>query len=416
MSANLEKATLLFERNRFREAEEELRFAVAQEPEDGYAHALLAITLSRQGRHLEAVEMARIARGLTPDDSYCSFAHALVLNEMDKLVEARQAILDAIRMNPYDARYYRVLSQTYAEEHNWSDALSAAEEGLRIDPQSIGCANLRAIALVQLGRKGEAGATISSALERDPSNPYSHANQGWTLLHQNKPQEAMAHFGEALRLEPNMQWAQAGIVEAMKARNYIYRVMLSYFLWMSRLSTRARWGIILGAFFGYRFVTTLSETSPTLASILQPLIYLYLLFVYLTWTSPTLFDLFLRFNKFGRLALPRRKIVASNWVALCLGAAVFSLATAYIVSDIFISDSLINAAIRFMFLVIPVAYTFRLNNEQHFKISGLYTIALTVFVLLELFVRFMSGQASIFGALFWLGIVAYVWLANLVLK
>ena len=61
------------------------------------------------------------------------------------------------------------------------------------------------------------------------------------VLHQAQPKAALEHFREALRLDPNLQYAQAGIVEALKARNPIYRWMLGYFLWMGRLSDRAKW-------------------------------------------------------------------------------------------------------------------------------------------------------------------------------
>jgi hypothetical protein len=45
---------------------------------------------------------------------------------------------------------------------------------------------------------------------------------------------------------------------------------------------------------------------------------LYILFVVLTWTASPLFNLLLRLNRFGRLALSREQIVASNWIGSCL--------------------------------------------------------------------------------------------------
>ena len=34
----------------------------------------------------------------------------------------------------------------------------------------------------------------------------------------------------------------------MKARNPVYRALLAYFLWMSRLSGGQRWGVIIGGY------------------------------------------------------------------------------------------------------------------------------------------------------------------------
>ena len=92
------------------------------------------------------------------------------------------------------------------------------------------------MALVQLGRKDEAQQTLGSALANDPENALTHANQGWALLHRGDHAKALEHFREALRIDPELDWARAGIVEALKARHLIYRVMLRFFLWMGRQS------------------------------------------------------------------------------------------------------------------------------------------------------------------------------------
>ena len=118
--------------------------------------------------------------------------------------------------------------------------------------------NLRAMALVNLGRKREAAEAMRGTLAKDPQNAFSHANQGWTLLHQGDHAQGLEHFREALRIDPELDWAAAGTVEALKARHLLYRLMLRYFLWMSRLGGRARWGVILGVLFASRS----SETPP----------------------------------------------------------------------------------------------------------------------------------------------------------
>ncbi len=100
----------------------------------------------------------------------------------------------------------------------------------------------------------------------NPNNPNTHANLGWALLHKGEHEKAMIHFREALRLDPELQWAQQGIVEALKARHFIYRVMLKYFLWMSRLGSRAQWGVILGAYFGHRVFRNIAQFNKSFSS------------------------------------------------------------------------------------------------------------------------------------------------------
>src|SRR5690606_1373599 len=149
-----------------------------------------------------------------------------------------------------NADFYAQLATVLFQQKKWQAALDASLEGLKFDAEHTGCTHLRSMALTQLGRQQEAIATVDSALARDPDNEYAHTNKGWALLHEGKPKEALEHFREALRLDPNYEYAQHGIVEALKARNFIYRWMLAYFLWMSRLSDRAKWGVILGGYFG----------------------------------------------------------------------------------------------------------------------------------------------------------------------
>src|SRR5206468_3894993 len=147
----------------------------------------------------------------------------------------------------------------------------AAEQGLQLDPEHVGCANLRAMAMVKLGRKAEAGATIDAALAKNPDNALTHANQGWTLLEKGDAKKALEHFCEALRLDPENAWARHGIVEALKARNLIYAVMLKYFLWMSKLSRQAQWAIILIGYFGNQMLGSMARTNPRLAPWVLPL-------------------------------------------------------------------------------------------------------------------------------------------------
>ena len=66
------------------------------------------------------------------------------------------------------------------------------------------------MALVRLGRRDEAGATLEAALARDPENAVTHANQGWARLHAGDFRGALEHFREALRLNPSLEWARAG--------------------------------------------------------------------------------------------------------------------------------------------------------------------------------------------------------------
>ena len=154
---------------------------------------------------------------LGPDLPFPHYALAEVWLARNRLKASLAAVNEAIRLNPEDVHHFALLSRIHFGRSSWQAGLEAAEAGLAIDPESVPCTNLRAMCLVRLGRKAEAGATIDAALA-EPEIALTHANQGWTLLEQRKPQKAMEHFREALRIDPELEWARVGIVEAMKGR------------------------------------------------------------------------------------------------------------------------------------------------------------------------------------------------------
>jgi Tfp pilus assembly protein PilF len=321
----LQRALVLQQQGRHEMAEKELRQHLVQQPNDAFAHALLAVSLVEQERFDEAEHTARDAVGGAPDMAFCHYAMARVLSARNQEAGAAGAIREAIRLEPTDADYHAMLAGIEFDRRDWTAALSAAETGLQFDPEHVGCNNLRAMALVKLGRKAEAGATIERTLARDPDDAFSHANQGWTLLEQGRRKEAMHHFRESLRLDPTNDWARAGLVEGLKSGNPLYAVMLKYFLWMQKLSDGARWGILIGGYLLNRLMGGLARSNPDLAPWLLPLRVLYVTFAVFTWLAYPLFNLMLFLHPLGRHALDREQRVQAGWVGTCIGLALASL-------------------------------------------------------------------------------------------
>jgi hypothetical protein len=79
--------------------------------------------------------------------------------------------------------------------------------------------------------------------------------------------------------------------------------------------------VVLGLFFGRRFLTDLSERHPEFAPFVTPLVVVLTAFALLTWLAEPVFNLLLRLDRFGRYALSDEEIAASNRVGACLVAA-----------------------------------------------------------------------------------------------
>ena len=326
-----DRAMILFQQRRYDDAERELRSALGQQPHDPRLHAVLAMTLAHQDRFADASAEADQAVGLGPDLAFAHFVRGLVLLMRHRHNEAEAPAAQAVALNPYDAEYHWLLGAIQFEQRKYPIALESADLGLSIDPEHAGCINLRAMTLVKLGRKDEAGQAIDAALAKDPENAHTHANRGWTLLHQGDHKKALEHFREALRLDPELDWARAGIVEALKAKNPIYRVLLRYFLWSGNLSPGAQWGIVIGGYLGFRGLSSIAASNPAAATYIRPVLIAYVVFAIMTWLADPLFNLLLRLSKFGRYALSKRQTWASNvlgtLIAGCAASAIAGLAT-----------------------------------------------------------------------------------------
>jgi tetratricopeptide (TPR) repeat protein len=372
MDKHVQRAEVLIGQGRYDLAEPELGRALNVDPDNGLLHALRAMCLCHREAYDEATDEAQTAIRLEPDLPFGHYQLAQVYLQRDWYDEAYRAIQEALRLEPDNPHHHGLLAAIWFTRRDWSAALDAAKEGLALDPEDPQCNNLRAMALTQLGRTAEAGATLASTLARDPENAFSHTNQGWRLLHEGDRQKAFEHFREALRLEPGMEFAQAGIVEAMKSKNVIYRLMLKYFLWMGRLSGTLQWVFILGFFIGARVLRAAAQQKPALAPYITPLLIAYMIFAVLSWIASPLFNLLLRLDKFGRHALSRDQIVASNWVG-----AIFFLALGGLLVWLITGEVLAFLVMAFFgFLLLPVSAIFKCWRGWPRRLMTLYTVGL----------------------------------------
>ncbi len=408
MSVDIERAQLLISQSRFDMAETALRAALSSDPDDYRAHALLAYCLLRLGRKPESLTEADTAVSKGPGAPYAYYIRALALVELGRRMEAKAAAREAIQLDPSDADYFALLGGIHLDDRQWTEALKSAESALVLDAEHVQGANVRAAALVKLGRGVEAGQTLDSALAREPESAVTHANMGWTLLERGDHKKALEHFREALRLDPEQEWAREGIVESMKARNPAYRLMLQYFFFMSKLSSKGQWGVILVALVGTRLLRATARAYPPFEPAAMVIGILYVLFMVATWLARPLFDLVLRLDRFGRLCLSRDQIKGSNWLGLTLlSSAVFlalRFATGY--------EDLLSASIGCLALSVPVAGVYLTANPKRRRFRAVYSIALGLLGICGLVLPDEKYRV-LSGGLFVGGLVVYTWVANL---
>ncbi|HEY5753931.1 MAG TPA: tetratricopeptide repeat protein [Chthoniobacterales bacterium] len=387
MNTHLTRGHLFYEHRRFTEAAEQFRQALGADPNDPSAKSWLALCLLEERKFEEATRLAEESIHAAPDDEFSHYVLARTLWARNRRREALASVREAIRLQPYDAANFALESQIHLDLRDWQAALDSADRGLEIDPENVGCNNLRSIALTKLGRGADASTTMASVLARHPEDAVSHATQGWNYLHGGKTKVALDHFREAMRLDPNQEWARAGIVEALKARNPIYGLLLRYFLWMSRLSGPAQGFIILGAYFGNQLLRNVAQAQPALAPWILPIQIAYIVFALSTWLASPFFDLVLRLDKYGRHALSREQTIGSNWLGLCLAIAVAGLIGCLFAG---FDSPWFWILVVFGIITIPVSGIFRVSEGWPRVAVSIVSVALA-----------LLGTGAI--TLFWLG-------------
>ena len=193
--------------------------------------------------------------------------------------------------------------------------------------------------------------------------------------------------------------------------------MLGFFLWMGRQSSVAQWAVVLGFVFGRQALAGLARSAPALAPFITPILVLSFGFLLMTWISSPLFNLTLRFNQFGRLALSREQRAQSNWIGACFFLALALFAT-YLATG---NDLAFLVMMYFGFLLFPMAMAFGLPTGRPRLLGFAYTAAVALvgatalgWIVLAPGVRLRNGMTpvSLFQMFFW-GSVLSTWLGFL---
>jgi tetratricopeptide (TPR) repeat protein len=363
----IERAQLLMADGREREAETVLRLSLTENEGDPVALAFLALSLKAQHRFGEAEAAADAAIASAPQFAFAHYVRGSIALQQDQDEAAEQHGETAVLLDPSEAQGHALVAAARMGQRHWAQALEAADEALRLEPTHVWAGNMRAQLLVRLGRDEEARRAMDANLSEHPGEAYTQANQGWVLLHTGDAAGALAHFEEALRLEPTMAWAKEGVLTALKARWGLYRLALGFSLQLGRLRAGQQWAVLLVGFIGMRLLRGIAKDNPALAPFIWPVVYLYAAFVVLTWVADPLFNLLLRFDRYGRLLLSEQQLRDTTLFGGLLGGAIAS-AVAYGVFEAlhWRQAAMVAGAIALMgaLMILPVAAMVNTDHPQ----------------------------------------------------
>ncbi len=405
MPAHLERARLLLATHRPMDAERVAREGLTESPQSRELMHALCSALGEQDKIAEARMAAQQLVAMAPDwpDSYYMLTSVELAAKKYRL--AADAAAGALRLAPDSVIAHHNLAVCQLKLDQWDEALRSAEAGLALDAEHSGCANIRSLALNHFGRKIESLHSAQTALRQNPQNSNTHFTAGLVKLQAGDAQGALDHFVEALRLDPGNESAREGLIEAMKARNPVYRALLKYSFWMMRLSPGRRRAVIFGGVIGYNLV----QGIPGLGIWSTVIMVAYVGFVMLSWVGSTFFNFILMLDRRGRQALVARQKWAATGLIVCLTLAL-AWFTVGLTTDAFEPIW----AMGLLLYAIPLTRVFNQRTGWRLVAGIAITVVLGLMLVggLLLVVWRIDANLALITAC---GLVAYMWLGSLLL-
>lgn len=410
MEEDINKVRILLQQERYSEAEKLLKNLLSSDPNNVFFLSLLAETNLQQDKLEEAQNLIDSAIGISPNTATLFYIKARILLLKNKYGEAESSLEQSLFLDPVNADYFALFASVKLERKQYEKALELANKALELDAENLLGLNVRSTALLKLDRKEESFQTIEGALREDPNNAYTHSNYGWNLLEKGNHKEALNHFREALKNNPNLEQAQVGMLEAIKANNVFYRIFLKYAFWIGNLTERYQWGFLLAFYFGVRFLRTLANQNEEMRPYLIPLIVFLGLIAFSTWVIRPISNLFLRFNVYGKHLLKRNEILSSNFVAASFLVFLLALPTYFALGD---ERFLIIALFGFA-MMLPYGVMFSPTRYKNALV--IYAGGMTLLGLGSVLRAFTTGETfGLLTGLFFGAFVAFQWVANFLL-
>jgi hypothetical protein len=256
---------------------------------------------------------------------------ARALAGQERFRAAVAAVREAIRLDPDDHQNHELLSACRLAQGDWPGARASAERALTLAPESATARGLHARALAMTGDSSEElQASAAAALKADPGSSAVHALAAHAYLTGGREREAVAAFDEALRLDPESEYAQAGLAEALKAAHPLFRPLFRFFMWQERLSGGGRVAMYVVPLIATRLLRLRADNPIVLAVLIA-----WYAFVTLTWVATPLANVVLRLSPRGRAILPAAQKRSSSVFIALLGGAVLAVILAVVISGIF---------------------------------------------------------------------------------
>jgi tetratricopeptide (TPR) repeat protein len=401
------KIEILIQQKKYTNAEKIILDLLTEDSNNIQCLSFLAEVYLQQDKYEKAGKIIDTAICLSPDSSELFYTKSRIAIQQENIKEAEKNINQAIELDSYDADYFALLANIKLARKDFEKALDIANQALEIDAENLLAINTRSTALNKLNRSEESFETINRALHDDPNNAFTHANFAWALLENRNHKKALEHFKESLSIDPTFEYAQTGMLEALKATNPVYRMFLRYSFWMTNLTSKYQWGVIIAFLIITRVLNTLARNYETLQPYIIPIYVVFVLVSFSTWVINPISNLFLRFNKYGQFLLDKTEKMNSNFVAVSFLVFIFGITLYFVFSD----EKMMTIAIYGFVMMLPFGNMF--SSEKNKYLILISAITLAIVGLFAIGLTFSTGQIFNFMTIIFLfGFIGFQLIAN----
>jgi tetratricopeptide (TPR) repeat protein len=160
----------------------------------------------------KSIEQLEAAIRMNAGDERSRLALSRVLSSAGRDADAQRALQETLRVIPASARAHWWLATSYERVNRFADARSEFEQA------ASGAVAGRSHLLATIGRLASGAAdgagavdALSRAVADDPANPAWHRLLAGALVLEDRPDDALAEFAAALRIDPRDAGAHFGV-------------------------------------------------------------------------------------------------------------------------------------------------------------------------------------------------------------
>jgi predicted Zn-dependent protease len=190
--------------------------AVAEHPNDAFAHRLLGATQSAAGQNVDALASLDRAVALAPDDADAHFERAGVLLGERKLDDAQQALARSIGLDPNLFGAYVLQAQLALGRGDLEEVARLHRFAARIAADDPGLVAIEGMLALRQGDAARAQVVLANALQKTPGHTQLSYALGFVYMEQGHFAFAEQMFRNVLAQNPDARNLHAMIADMLR--------------------------------------------------------------------------------------------------------------------------------------------------------------------------------------------------------